>query len=332
MKINSISIYSHDRKMRQLRFKNNGLNIITGRSSTGKSALSEIIEYCMGRSTFKVPEGVIRDKVSWFVVIYQFENEQVLVAKPTPSSGSLSCSQAMLRRGINLQSPPFEELVINSDDATVVNTLSNLLGIAQKKTSVALDQSRESYFINIKHCFYYIFQKQEFVTNKDQLLYRQNEDFQPQTIRDTLPMLLGIASEESHEMDIKLRAANRDLKLNSKLLEVAKGSISLFFDRGISLISEAKSVGVIGAAVSVKNENDIIRGLREAAQWRPETIRDEDTNRITELERDIMELRNSRREIEEKITAAQRFANNTEGFASEAREHIDRLSSIKALP
>ena len=76
MKIKSIHIYSHDGQRRDLQFKVGGLNVITGRSSTGKSALSEIIEYCMGRSTFNVPEGVIRDKVAWFAVIYQFRQEQ----------------------------------------------------------------------------------------------------------------------------------------------------------------------------------------------------------------------------------------------------------------
>jgi len=44
MKISSIHIYSHDGQQRNLRFKVNGLNVITGRSSTGKSALSEIID------------------------------------------------------------------------------------------------------------------------------------------------------------------------------------------------------------------------------------------------------------------------------------------------
>src|SRR4029079_5532484 len=111
MKISSIHIYSHDGQRRDLRFRVDGLNCITVRSSTGKSALSEIIEYCMGRSSFNVPEGVIRDKVAWFAVIYQFENEQTLTAKPTPSEGGASCSMAMVRRGTLLQPPEFKDLV-----------------------------------------------------------------------------------------------------------------------------------------------------------------------------------------------------------------------------
>ena len=96
MKIRSLHIYSHDGQRRDIKFKVDGLNVITGSSSTGKSALSEIIEYCMGRSSFNVPEGIIRDKVAWFNVIYQFENEQVLVAKPSPPSNGASCSTALV--------------------------------------------------------------------------------------------------------------------------------------------------------------------------------------------------------------------------------------------
>ena len=109
MKIKSIHIYSHDGQRRDLEFHVDGLNVITGRSSTGKSALSDIVEYCMGRSDCNVPEGVIRDKVAWFAVLYQFPNEQVLIAKPSPKGGGASCSIAMERRGIAVPIPAFQE-------------------------------------------------------------------------------------------------------------------------------------------------------------------------------------------------------------------------------
>jgi hypothetical protein len=124
MKLRSIHIYSHDGRRRDLKFSVDGLNVITGRSSTGKSALSDIVEYCMGRSSFNVPEGVIRDKVSWFAVLYQFPKEQVLVAKPTPPGGGASCSTAMVRRGSVVAVPRFDELATNTDDAKVLGIVS----------------------------------------------------------------------------------------------------------------------------------------------------------------------------------------------------------------
>jgi hypothetical protein len=205
MKIKSIHIYGHNGQRRDLEFKVSGLNVITGRSSTGKSALSDIIEYCMGCSSFNVPEGIIRDKVAWFAVIYQFEHEQVLIAKPTPLNGGMSCSKAMGRRGAELKVPLFDELVTNTNDEAVIILISRLLGIPENRTDVAIGHSRESYDANIKHTFYYLFQKQMLVANKDQLFnYRQDEYNPAQTIRDTFPILMGISSSDRYELESKL--------------------------------------------------------------------------------------------------------------------------------
>lgn len=332
MKIKSLHIYSHDGQRRDLQFKVDGLNVITGRSSTGKSALSEIIEYCMGRSSFNVPEGVIRDKVAWFAVIYQFKDEQVLVAKPTPRGGGASCSTAMLRRGPELQSPSFDELVENSDDDAIVSLLSRLLGIPENRTEVAIEHSRPSFDANIKHTFYYLFQKQGLIANKDQLFYRQNEPFQPQAIRDTLPILLGVSSHDRYELEAKLRVAQRDLRLNAKLLEQARDANNTSHEKAISLYSEAKAVGIANGAVDGANADGIIEILRSALAWKPENAPEDDGSRISALEEELGSLRKDRREVQNRIDAARQFSKRAGGYETEAAEQLDRLASIKALP
>lgn len=332
MKIKSIHIYSHDGQRRDLQFKVDGLNVITGRASTGKSALSEIVEYCMGRSSFNVPEGVIRDKVAWFAVIYKFNGEEVLVAKPTPRGGGTSCSTAMVRRGAELQVPTFRELVENSDDDAIVTLLSRLLGIPENRTDVALEDSRDSYDANVKHTFYYLFQKQGVVANKDQLLYRQNEPFQERTIRDTLPILLGVSSQNRYELEVKLRVAQRDLRLNEKLLEQARDAIDTSQEKAISLHSEAKAVGVIAGTDLDPNAGKIIETLRTALSWKPEIVPEDDGSRISRLEEELSNLRKARRAIQARIDAARQFSRRAGGYESEATEQLDRLDSIKALP
>lgn len=332
MKISSIHIYSHDGQRRDLRFKTDGLNVITGRSSTGKSALSEIIEYCMGRSSFNVPEGVIRDKVAWFAVIYQFENEQVLVAKPTPTAGGASCSTAMLRRGSRLQAPSSEELAVNTDDDTIVELLSRLLGIPENRTDVALEHSRDSFDANVKHTFYYLFQKQGLVANKDQLFYRQNEQYQPQAIRDTLPILLGVSSHDRYELESKLRTAQRELRINTKQLEQARDAVDTSHEKAIGLYSEAKTVGVIGKTDGNPNADGIIEALRSALSWKPEMLPDDDGSRISRLEEELGQLREERRNTQARIDSARQFAKRAGGYEGEAAEQVDRLASIKALP
>ncbi len=332
MKIKSLHIYSKEGDRRDVTFKLDGLNVITGRSSTGKSALSDIIEYCMGRSTFNVPEGVIRDKVAWFAVVFQFAHEQVLVAKPTPPNGGESCSLAMCRRGASVAIPEMNELVASTDDEAVESLLSRLLGIPENRTDVPTNSSRASYDANIKHTHFYLFQKQTLVANKDQLFYRQNESFQPQTIRDTLPILLGVSSSERFELEAKLRAAQRDLKISTKLLEQARETIDVAQQRAISLYSEAKAVGVLQSLTAQTDNSDLVAMLRPALQWKPTSVPDADSGRMGRLELEIGDLRSERRELQARVDSARQYARKAGGFETEASEQRDRLASIKAFP
>lgn len=334
MKIKSIHIYSHEGQQRDLQFKVDGLNIITGRSSTGKSALSDIIEYCMGRSSFNVPEGVIRDKVAWFAVIYQFKSEQVLVAKPTPPGGGARCRDAMIRRGTELQAPSFEELTVNMDDEAVVTLLSRLLGIPENRTDVPLEHSRASYDANVKHTFYYLFQKQWLVANKDQLFNYRQEEYNPaQTIRDTLPILIGVSPHDRYELESKLRIEKRNLKLNEKLLEQARDAIETSHEKAISLFSEAKTVGIIGSIDLEANADRVIEALQAALSWKPENnIPEDEDSRVSHLEEELAQLRKDRRIVRHRIDTARQFSKRAGGYESEATEQLDRLASIKALP
>jgi len=328
MKIKSIHIYSDDGRRRDLQF-HDGLNVITGQSSTGKSALSEIIEYCMGRSTFNVPEGVIRDKVAWYAVIYRFNGEEVLVAKPAPAPSALSASSVMIRRGADVQAPDHDELAINDNDDGVVSLLSQLVGIPENTTEVAIESSRDSYDANIKHTLYYLFQKQGIVANKDQLFYRQNEPFQPQAIKDTLPILLGVSGRDKFTWEGQLRAAQRDLRLNAKLVNQAQDAIDNSEQRAIGLLSEARAVGI---PVRGDTGTDVIDMLRQALDWQPQSVPDDDSDRVSSIEDELASMRDRRREIQKQIESAEQFAKRANGFEGEVVEQRDRLTSIKALP
>ena len=121
MQIRSIVLYNHSGAMRELSFTLGSVNIITGRSLTGKSAIVDIIDYCMGRSTFTIPEGVIRDAVAWYAVIFRIgDNTDVLVAKPEPSANAASQSQVYYEVGAALAAPPFSKLVPNSNNQAVI--------------------------------------------------------------------------------------------------------------------------------------------------------------------------------------------------------------------
>jgi len=332
MNIRDIILYSHAGDMRRISLRVNGLNIVTGRSSTGKSALSDIVEYCMGQSDFNIPEGPIRDKVSWYAVIFQFAGEQVMIAKPVPAPTASSCSRAMIRRGATVEPLPFAELRQNADDEAVVSLLSGLLGIPANRTEVSEKQSRDSYIATIKHTYFYLFQKQGLITNKEQLFYRQNEPYMPQAIKDTLPILLGIAPDDRLESDFKLRGARRDLKIAQKQLSEAEQFSEQLSVRAIGLMSEAQQVGILARGPVPTAAKEALKTLTAITQWKPAAVPEEDMRRIAGLEDEIAAIRKERAAASETLRATRLFAEQEVGFTNEAQEQKSRLESIQALP
>jgi hypothetical protein len=147
-----------------------------------------------------------------------------------------------------------------------------------------------------------------------------------------LPILLGVSFNDRYKLDAQLRVAQRDLRLNAKLIEQAREAIDTSQQKGISLFSEARAVGIIGSAGQTVGADGVIEALRATLQWKPATIPEDDGHRISEIEEELSRLRKERREIQSRIDAALQFSKKAGCFEIEAGEQKDRLASIKALP
>lgn len=58
-----------------------GLNIVTGRSSKGKSAILDIFDYCLGSSEDTIPEGIITDRAKLFFTVLRFPTITVVTGR-----------------------------------------------------------------------------------------------------------------------------------------------------------------------------------------------------------------------------------------------------------
>ena len=52
--------------LQMIDFALNKVNVITGDSRTGKSAIVPIIDYCLASSDCLIPRDIIRDNVAWY--------------------------------------------------------------------------------------------------------------------------------------------------------------------------------------------------------------------------------------------------------------------------
>src|SRR4051794_16129469 len=84
LKILDIDVFSHHGQRRSLSLNANGVSVITGASKTGKSALVDVVDYCLGSGECRVPEGPMRRSVSWFGLRLQLTGGQAFIARRCP--------------------------------------------------------------------------------------------------------------------------------------------------------------------------------------------------------------------------------------------------------
>jgi hypothetical protein len=69
---------------RVVEFEPGMVNVISGASKTGKSAVIPIIDYCLASGKCSIPVGTIREACSWFGVVIDTMEGQLLLARREP--------------------------------------------------------------------------------------------------------------------------------------------------------------------------------------------------------------------------------------------------------
>jgi cell division septum initiation protein DivIVA len=329
LQIRSILLYNREGAVRQLAFELGAVNIITGRSLTGKSAIIEIIDYCLGRSDFTVPEGTIRDSVAWYGVLFRVgDSTEAFVAKPAPAPLAGSQSQCHFEIGSALRIPPLGELKLTSNDEAVAKALSRRIGITPNVHIPPPGATRRELEADIRHTTYYLFQDQWLIASKELLFHRQSEEYMPQTIKDSLPYFLGVMNPERVKLEQELRLARRRLKLAERDLREAESITVDRQNRGQALVAEAQQAGVLPGDAPITATEDVLAALNRAVRWVPTAAPAVERQRTAELRNQLEGQRDSFKSLQARIEAAETFERQAARYQSEAGEQVWRLQSI----
>ena len=330
LQIRDVVLYNRSGEIRRLSFKA-GANIITGRSGTGKSAIIDIVDYCLGRSTFTVPEGVIRDTVEWYAVRFSTGDTEVFVAKPSPKPGAESQSTAHFQTGTSIDIPTLKELSADSNDTAVIASISGLLGIADAEAQLPDESTRDVYRLHVRHTAHYLYQPQSIIASRDVLFFQQQEDWATQTLKDTLPYFLGAVTEERLNLLRQLRRARRELNRRKRDLEEFEQMETRGLTRGRALLGEAMQAGVLEEGPANLEDDEVLPLLREVLSWEPRSAIQVTEPEIPRLQEMRGALSRQLGAVGERLTAARVFADTSSGYSNEVREQTRRLEPLELV-
>ena len=116
-----------EHSFRTVDFKSDKINIITGASRTGKSAIIPIIDYCLGADKCTIPVDTIRNATAWFGVLISLDGGQILLCRKEPGQRA-STGEMYILRGNELSIP--EKIIANTTVDEVKNVLNELFSMS----------------------------------------------------------------------------------------------------------------------------------------------------------------------------------------------------------
>ncbi len=326
--ISAIVLYSHDGQTRVLKFQEYGLNIVTGNSKTGKSAIIDIVDYCLGRGSYNVAEGEIRRKVSWFGLHLSKDGDEVFVARDNPGPGVSTGSQVYFQRGKIESYPSVDDISKNTTASSLSTFITQFAGIIENEHRPS-SGTRPPLSANIKHAIWLCFQPQGTVATKDQLFHRMNEQQLPQALKDTLPYFLGAVDEEH----FRYLAELDELTDRLRLLEAQEGkrqqAIELSRNRIARMVNEGKRLGLIAQDYQAVDDSvfQYLAGIATIDVNAPTIVQDfGETIQNLRAEQSSIQARLS--ELNQDIRAARTFLSVQTDFSREGNEQLARLKSI----
>jgi hypothetical protein len=324
----NVAVYNAGGDRREIAFRPGHVNIVTGGSRTGKTALIYIVDYCLGRTECRVPAGIIRDTVAWYAVRIQAHDSQLVIARPAPPAGQQTTTDAYLAVGGDVELPQLSELKKNTTTGALRSLLTEVVGITPNQHVPPVTQSRPPLSTTFGHTCFYLFQPQDYIARRNTLFYRQDEQQIPQAIADTLPFLLGAVGDDRFEKLQELRRTRRDVRLLEKRIEEEDRLRGHDNSRAVALLSEAQQVSLLPAGPPTDDFDELLERLRRCLAWQPTTPTYEGDSTLTDLQLQREQLRDEASTLEREIETAKAFALRQEGFSHEVIEQRVRLKSI----
>ena len=326
----NILVYGANGQIRSIELKPDAVNVVTGQSKTGKSALIHIVDYCLGRRECNVPAGVIRKHVEWYAVKLQTSSGEVFIARRNPEPGKESSEDIYIKRGTSLSFPEASSLTKNANLETLASILNQVLGIGEYTHEPKAGQTRKTGTADIGKALFYCFQEQSEIDDQKFLFHRQGEPFIPQSIKDYLPYFLGAITDEFIQNKEELRKLNRKLKQVESRIAERNRLKGQNFERAFALLNEAKSVDLIAADEPLQDSWSNVRQLIEAALAR--NIDNDPAGPNVDVLNDLLDrqqrIRETYRIATSELKSLKDLKRSSNGFGSEMGEQKSRLESI----
>lgn len=214
-------------------FFKDGLNVVTGKSSTGKSALIEIFDYCFGSSEYTVPVGVITENADIYYVCLQVNEQHVTLGRLAKERNKAFYRSGDSHNSDNITADYFSSSYFIRKELYLKHVRSLFLDIEDVDESLEARSFRannaKAATPSIRSFTSFMLQHQNLVANKHALFYRFDEKAKRDQVLEHTKIFLGLVdqqffllSQEKERHSAQLNALKREEKSAAKVADRSK--------------------------------------------------------------------------------------------------------------
>ena len=294
--IKSIIIFGKNGEKRIVPLKQ-GVNIITGESKTGKSALVEIIDYCLCSTRCTVPKGKITEFSYLYTLVMLIGDSTYIIARYNWDNGGKMhfFKEAADFSPKNLEVTYFiEKTTLSYKD--VKNKIECALGLFI--TNMATDADQKGKKASLRNMVSYLFQHQNLMASKFALFYRFSDFYKRKDVIEQFPVFAGIISQTYYSDLIQLNTLKSQLKQKQNKQKANEKSTTIIKENLTPLLTD-----YFALLEQDFDENMPVQKMLKIALDLPEFDdsqlfgENKITERYSELNDELENLRNEEREI-----------------------------------
>lgn len=175
-----------------------GLNIITGRSSTGKSAIINIFDYCMGAKRNNIPRGVISTSAKLYFLVLNVNNKFITLAREENknSQGFIKFESTLMP--INSFNDEYfsQEYFILLDE--YIREIGSIFGmtISDIDTTEKEKLKTKKGHPSVRNMMPFMLQHQNLIANNQALFYRFDDSERRERVIEEFKIFLGLVNQD----------------------------------------------------------------------------------------------------------------------------------------
>lgn len=216
-----------------------GLNLITGRSSTGKSSLIEIFDYCMASSEDTIPHGVIKDHAKLFFVWMVIGETEYIIGRDAAGKEFYIVDNPIEDDIWQLSTDIFDNHDYKKDDYKI--QLGILFGIDAQNTAETVEQLNDkrkgAQRPSVRNMMPFILQHQNLVANKQALFYRFDQKEKRDETIDQFKVFAGFVDANYYALSVEASLLQEKIGRLEKRLSKAQEDIHETYNRLLDDIS-----------------------------------------------------------------------------------------------